>query len=129
MYSKYPTSYSTNTAVMRERFRPVLHQLNTISLVRSSVQLSHGLYKLKPITSTSGMNDAWNAEQTLQLIEIVIKTTVLWQMYQKNTEGRNRGTPRTLLCIGCTSVVQCEQTTILQSAEMRNFWLRNAEKR
>jgi len=26
-----------------------------------------------------------------------------------------------LLCIGCTSVVQCERTVVLQSTEMRNF--------
>jgi len=28
---------------------------------------------------------------------------------------------QTLLCIGCTSVVQCERTVVLRSAEIRNF--------
>ena len=27
----------------------------------------------------------------------------------------------TLLCIGCTSVVQCQRTVVLQCMEMRNF--------
>ena len=34
----------------------------------------------------------------------------------QGTAGR-----RILLCIGCTSVVQCERTVVLWSAEMRNF--------
>jgi len=38
------------------------------------------------------------------------------RMQKEGTVGR-----KTLLCIGCTSVVQCEQMVVLQSAKMQNF--------
>jgi len=66
--------------------------------------LSHRLYKLKPVTWTSEL--IWHLESGRD-----------WRDHKEY----GRGGRRTLLCIGCTSVVQCERISVLQSTEMRNF--------
>jgi len=67
--------------------------------------------------------DTWNVEETLKLIEIVKKLPYslangprrIWK------EGIAGCWMLKLLCLGCTLVVQCERTVVLQSAEMWNF--------
>jgi len=66
-------------------------------------------------------HDTWNAEETLKLVEIVKQLPCSLanrqqRIWKERTPGRLM-----LLCIGCTSVVQCERTVVLWSAEMRNF--------
>jgi len=109
---------------------PVSHELNMISFVRLSVRLSHQLYTLKPITSTSEMT--WHLEcgETLKLIEIVKKTTVLWQTVHKNMEGRDRGTPDAgmhQLHICCTVRANCS-FVICGNAEFFGCRMRQSDK-
>jgi len=109
-------------AVMRQRYHPVSNELNMIGFVRLSVRLLHWLYKLKPITSTSEMT--WHLEcgRDFEVSRIILKQ-LLCYLANGPQRIRKERTPGhlTLLCIGCTSVVQCERTVVLWSAEMRNF--------
>jgi len=110
-------------AVMRQRYRTVSHELNMIGFVRLSMQLSHRLYKLKPIRSTSEMT--WHLECGRDFeVSRNCKTTTLF--FGKRTRKERTPGCLTLLCISCTSVAQCEQTAVLWSMVCR---LQNAEKR
>jgi len=68
-------------------------------------------------------HDTWNAEETLKLVEIVKQLPCsLANGPQRLGIRKERTAGRlTLLCIGCTSVVQYERTVVLRSMEMRNF--------
>ena len=46
---------------------------------------------------------------------------LLWQTDHKEYGRKGRAGRRTLLCIVCTSVVQCERTVVLRCAEMLHF--------
>jgi len=97
--------------------------------VRSSMRLSHWLYKLKPMTSISEMT--WHLEcgRDFEVNRNCKKTTLFFGKQTPPERILKEGTAGhwMLLCIGCTSVVQCERTLVLRSAEMRN--LSAAEKR
>ena len=114
---------TVTVAVMRQRFCPVSHELNMIGFLRLSVRLLHRLYQLKPITSTSEMTWHLECERDFEVSRNCKTTTLFFAnglqrigLREERTAGR-----LTLLCIGCTSVVQRERTAVLQSAEMRNF--------
>jgi len=108
-------------AVMWQQFHPVSHILNMISFVQLFVRLLHWLYKLKPITSTREITwhlecgwDCevhWNCKKNCRSFANGAQT-----IQKEGTTGH-----LTQGCIGCTSVVQCERTVVLRSAEMRNF--------
>jgi len=56
-------------------------------------------------------------------VKLQLTNPVLWQTINGSQRIWNEGTAgcRMLLCISCTSVVQCEQMVVLRSAGMRNF--------
>jgi len=72
-------------------------------------------------TSTKRNDVTLGMWKTLKLIEIVkINYRSLTNGQQKIWKEGTVGC-RMLACIGCTSVVQCEQTAVLRSVEMQNF--------
>jgi len=90
--------------------------------MRSSLQLSHRLYKLKAITLTREM--MWHLECGSDF-EVNRNCKKNYPILRQNRPKRIRKEGNvgrlTLLCFGCTLVVQCEQRVVLQSVEMRNF--------
>jgi len=90
--------------------------------MRSSLQLSHRLYKFKQITLTSEM--MWHLECGTDFeVYRNCKKNLSYSLANGPQRIRKEGTAwrLTLLCFGCTLVVQCERTVVLQSAEMRSF--------
>jgi len=99
-------------AVMRQRYRTVSHELNMIGFVRLSMQLSHRLYKLKPIRSISEMT--WHLEcgRDFEVVKIVKQLPCSLANGPQRTRKERTPGCLTLLCISCTSVAQCEQTAV-----------------
>jgi len=95
---------TVTAAIMRQRLRPVSNELNVISFVRSSLRLSHRLYKLKLITSEM----TWHLEYGRDFEDNRnFKTTTLFfgKWATKNMEGKDHGMPDAYmhrLCICCT---------------------------
>jgi len=108
---------------------PVSHELNMISFVRLSVRLSHQLYTLKPITSTSEMT--WHLEcgETLKLIEIVKKN---YRSLANGPQKYGRKRPRDTWCWYASVAHLLYSASELQLCDLRKcgiFRLQNAAKR
>jgi len=106
--------------VMWQQYRPVSHELN-MAWCNCPCDCHTGYTDWNQSHPLAKWHDTWNAEETLKLVEIVKQLRCsLPNGPQRIRKERILGR-LTLVCIGCTSVVQCEQTVVLWSAEMRNF--------
>jgi len=99
---------------MRQRFCPVSHELNMIGFVRLSVRLSHRLYKLKPITSTSEMTWHLECERDFEVSQNCKTTTLFFGKRTTKNNAYGRKGPRDAwrcymhrLHICCTTRVNC----------------------
>jgi len=103
---------------------PTIARIKQDYFVRFSVRLSHWLYKLKPLTSTSlttwHLECGRNFEVNLNCKKYCSLVNTPQRIWKEGTVEH-----RTLLYISCTSVVQCEPTVVLRSVELRDFRLRN----
>ena len=63
----------------------------------------------------------WRKEETLKLVEIVKQLPCSLANGPQRIQKERTAGRLTLLCIGYTSVVQCEQMAVLRSVEMQNF--------
>jgi len=90
------------------------------------VRLSHRLYKLKPIISTSEMMRHLECGRDFEVNQNCKKVPCSLANGPQRIRKEGTAGHRMLQCIGYTSVVQCEGTVVLRSVEMRIFRLWNA---
>ena len=85
------------------------------------MRLSHWLYKLKPIISTSEMIRHLECGRDFEVNQNCKKVPCSLANGPQRIRKEETAGHRMLQCIGYTSVVQCEGTVVLRSVEMRIF--------
>ena len=104
-----------------DRVRSVLHELNIFHSCDRACNCSTDYTIWSQSPWPLKWCDTWNVEETLKLRNC--KKNLSCSLANGPQRIWKEGTAwrLMLLCFGCTLVVQCERTVVLQSTEMQNF--------